>query len=79
MSATLTPTDTTPERQPAWMRFLNSKTRTRTLVFAGVLFFLLAFTRQVTDNANDLTSSGTVGTTLRVMTKRPASASIAVS
>ena len=64
MNATLTP-ETTAAKQPAWMRFIASTTRTRTLVFAGVLFVLLAFTRQVTD-ANDLTSSGTVGTTLRV-------------
>ena len=55
-----------PPRSP-WITFLSKPSAARALTMAATLFVLLSFTRWFTDG-DDLTSSGTVGTTLRVTT-----------
>ena len=52
---------------PGWLVLLTKPSATRAVVMAGTLFVLLSFTRLIT-SGDDLTSSGTVGTTLRVTT-----------
>lgn len=67
MSAVLdTPVAIDEPRSP-WITFLSKPSAARAIAMASTLFVLLSFTRWFTDG-DDLTSSGTVGTTLRVTT-----------
>ena len=50
-----------------WMALLAKPSAARVMVVGGVLFTLLSLTRMITDG-DDLTSSGTMSTTLRVTT-----------
>ena len=54
---------TSPTR--TWVTFISKPSTARLLAMAGTLFLLLSLTRVITDG-KDLTSSGTMGTTLRV-------------
>jgi simple sugar transport system permease protein len=56
---------TTSPSQPAWVRAIMTTPRLRLVVAAGAIVLLLSTTRQIS-GAIDLTSSGTVGTTLRL-------------
>ena len=47
-----------------WMALLAKPSAARVMVVGGVLFTLLSLTRMITDG-DDLTSSGTMSTTLR--------------
>lgn len=65
MSVSEVPVTAQPVPANKWMALLTRPSATRALVMGGVLFVLLALTRVITDG-DDLTSSGTMGTTLRV-------------
>lgn len=67
MSAVMDTQVTVDEPRSPWITFLSKPSAARALTMAATLFVLLSFTRWFTDG-DDLTSSGTVGTTLRVTT-----------
>ncbi|MGB8861821.1 MAG: ABC transporter permease [Ilumatobacteraceae bacterium] len=67
MSITEATPDVTPTARSSWLTLLSKPSAARAISIAGALFVLLSFTRWLTDG-NDLTSSGTMSTTLRVTT-----------
>ncbi|MEI8237881.1 MAG: ABC transporter permease [Actinomycetota bacterium] len=68
MSATISPSDAptlAPIAEPGWKTFLIKPSAKRSMFIAATLFVLLCLTRVIADGI-DLTSSATMGTTLRV-------------
>ena len=63
----LTGTSASEPTSSKWMALLAKPSAARVMVVGGVLFTLLSLTRMITDG-DDLTSSGTMSTTLRVTT-----------